>query len=225
MKYHLQFDLNFTTNTFPGKYYAFEGIDGSGKTTQAKMLAEYFEKQGRKVLLTKEPTDGPTGELIRQVLEKKITLPSLSLQYLFCADRAVHLQETVIPALKTGDIVITDRSLWSSVVYGISDLLLPENEKERLLVTYNLLSLYGGFLIPDQTFFLKIPVSASMKRIETRGKEKSLYEQQEKLERIEHEYQWLAEKFKEYFTQIDADHTKTPEEVREEIVASIMILV
>jgi len=221
MLYHLQYDLQFTTNTFSGKYYAFEGIDGSGKTTQAKMLSEYFKEQGKKVLLTKEPTDGPTGELIRKVLNKEITLPSLSLQYLFCADRAVHLQETVIPALKNGDVVITDRSLWSSIVYGISDLLLPENEKERLLVSYNLLSLYGGFLIPDQTFFLRIPVEASMKRIEMRGKKKSLYEQQEKLQRIESEYLWLAQKFKEYFIPIEADHTKTADEVHRLVVSSL----
>src|SRR5438045_2182482 len=98
MKYHLQFDLEFTTNPYPGKYYAIEGIDGSGKTTQVSHLASYFGKQGKEVCITKEPTDEIIGVLIHQVLQKKINIPSISLQYLFCADRAIHIQKEVIPA-------------------------------------------------------------------------------------------------------------------------------
>src|SRR5438270_12163728 len=110
MKYHLQFDLQFTTNTYPGKYYAIEGIDGSGKTTQVQRLADYFKQQGKEVFITKEPTDEIIGTLIHQVLQQKIEIPSISLQYLFCADRAIHLQKEVIPALKEGKIVLSDRS-------------------------------------------------------------------------------------------------------------------
>src|SRR5437763_1876274 len=111
MKYHLQFDLEFTTNPYPGKYFAIEGIDGSGKTTQVTHLAAYFEKQRKEVCITKEPTDEIIGRLIHQVLLQKLDIPSISLQYLFCADRAVHLQKEVIPALQMGKIVLSDRSL------------------------------------------------------------------------------------------------------------------
>src|SRR5436190_19715338 len=187
MTYHLSFDLSFTTNKYPGKYYAIEGIDGSGKTTQVEKLAEYFHRQGKNVSITKEPTDGVIGKLIRQVLEKRIHIPFISLQYLFCADRAVHLEQEVIPALKAGKFVLSDRSLWSSVAYGITDLSLQENEKERLLMVYNLLSLYGGFLIPDKTFFLEVPADVAMKRMDQR-KALTIYEKKEKLQRIEKEY-------------------------------------
>ena len=83
MQYHLSFDLSFTSNTYPGKYYAIEGIDGSGKTTQVHYLAEYFTRAGKEVFITKEPTEEVIGLLIHQVLQEKIDIPSISLQYLF----------------------------------------------------------------------------------------------------------------------------------------------
>src|SRR5690242_9009551 len=107
MKHHISFDLELVQNTYPGKYYALEGIDGSGKTTQVEKLSEYFKSQGKEVFLTKEPTDGEIGQLIRKIVTKQITVPPMSLQYLFSADRAVHLQEVVIPVLKKGSIVIS----------------------------------------------------------------------------------------------------------------------
>src|SRR5882762_6892913 len=220
MKYHLQFDLQFTTNTYPGKYYAIEGIDGSGKTTQVYKLAEYFTAKGKEVFITKEPTDGVIGALIHQVLDKKIQLPFISLQYLFCADRAVHLEKEVIPALQAGKVVLSDRSLWSSVAYGITDLQLDIHEKERLLMAYNLLSLYGGFLIPDKTFFLKVPADVAMQRMDQR-KALSIYEKKEKLQKIEKEYEWLAEQFKGFITMIEGNHHLTIDEVNDNIIKKL----
>lgn len=221
MKFHLSFDLSFTSNPYEGKYYAIEGIDGSGKTTQVQKLAEYFIKQGKNVFITKEPTNGIIGNLIHQVLEKEIKVPFISLQYLFCADRAIHLQQEVIPALQAGKIVLSDRSLWSSVSYGISDLNLKENEKERLLMAYNLLSMYGGFLIPDKTFFLKVPSEIAVQRMDKRQKALSIYEQGEKLKKIEKEYEWLASQFKDFIYIIDGDHKKSIDEVTELILANL----
>lgn len=221
MKYHLEFDLSFTRTTYPGKYFAFEGIDGSGKSTQANLLAEYFESQGKKVLRTKEPTDGEIGQLIRKVLNKEIEMPAISLQYLFCADRAVHLQNVVIPALKEGMIVISDRSLWSAIAYGLVDQGVPENEKEHLLVSQNVMSMYGGFLIPDKTFLLDVPFEEAEERIETRGEQASIYDKSEKLKKIRGEYLWLAEKFPDALTLVQGDHDHKPEEVHELVVGSI----
>lgn len=221
MKFHLQFDLSFTRNTYKGKYYAFEGIDGSGKSTQAGLLAAYFQSQGKEVLRTKEPTDGAIGTLIRQVLEAKEKIPAISLQYLFCADRAVHIEEVVIPALKEGKIVISDRSLWSAITYGLVDQGVPEDQKEHLLISQNVMSMYGGFLVPDTTFLLDVPFEEARERIDVRGEKVSIYDKSEKLKKIREEYLWLAEKFPEIFTIVQGDHHHGPEEVHQFVLDSL----
>ena len=221
MKYHVQFDFSFTRNKFSGQYFAFEGIDGSGKSTQADLLADYFQKQGKKVVRTKEPTDGFIGKLIRKVLNKELTVPAISLQYLFCADRAVHLQEVVIPALQEGKVVIADRSLWSAVAYGVVDQGIPEDEKEHLLVSQNVMSMYGGFLVPDKTFLLDIPYEEAKERIDERGEEVSIYDKSEKLKKIREEYLFLSEKFPEIFTVVSGDHGHNPDEIHKKIVATL----
>ena len=224
MKYDINFQLELKQNTYPGKYYAIEGIDGSGKTTQTKMLAEYFSSQGKQVLMTKEPTDGLIGKLIYQVLHKELSVPPISLQYLFCADRAVHLEEVVTPALKEGKIVISDRSLWSAVAYGITDQNLPDEQKERILVAYNaVLALYGGFLIPDITILLDIPFEVSLERTEIRNQTKSIYDGSEKLRRIIKEYLFLAHKFPEVITRVEGDHHHTPEQIQEKILKALRL--
>lgn len=221
MKYHLQFDLSFTRNTYKGKYYSFEGIDGSGKSTQATFLEEYFRKLGKDVLRTKEPTDGAIGILIRKVLNGEVVIPPLSLQYLFCADRAVHIEEVVIPALKEGKIVISDRSLWSAITYGLVDQGVPEDQKEHLLVSQNVMSMYGGFLIPDTTFLLDVPFEEAKERIDERGEKISIYDKSDKLKKIRQEYLWLAEKFPEAFTIVQGDHHHGPKEVHEFVLAAM----
>ncbi len=221
MVYHLKFDLSFTRNTYSGKYYAFEGIDGSGKSTQAALLTEYFEKMGKTVLRTKEPTDGAIGVLIRKILNKELVVPAISLQYLFCADRAVHLEEVVIPALKKGSIVISDRSLWSAITYGLVDQGVPEAEKEHLLVAQNVMSMYGGFLIPDRTFLLDMPYEEALQRVEGRQQQHNIYDKSEKLKKIRQEYIWLTRKFSEAFIVIEGDGHHTPEQVHQLVVSSI----
>jgi dTMP kinase len=221
MNYHVEFDLSFTTNRYPGKYYAFEGIDGSGKTTQVQKLAEYFLLQNREVVITKEPSsaDGVVGELIHKILNKEITVPSMTLQYLFAADRALHLDEIVIPALKADKIVISDRSFWSAVAYGIADLQLPENEQERMLVAHNVLALYGGYLVPDKTFVIDVPAYIAMQRVVERKKEQTIYERVETLDKVAKEYEWMAEKFSDVLKIING--TQSVEEVFKAITANL----
>ena len=74
MKYHIEFDINFKRNEFPGKYIAIEGIDGSGKSTQIEKLFEYFKSQGKEVIKTREPRkdEGLIGELIQKILNPGI---------------------------------------------------------------------------------------------------------------------------------------------------------
>jgi len=219
MRYHISFDLELIQNTYSGKYYALEGIDGSGKTTQVENLKEYFQHKGKEILITKEPTDGEIGILIKKIVTKEISVPAMSLQYLFSADRAVHLQEVVIPALKKGKIVISDRSLWSAVAYGITDLNLHENERERLLIAYNVLALYGGYLVPDKTFVIDIPFKTAIKRVMKRKKEITIYENEQKLSKVQKEYEWMAQKFNEILIMIDG--TKSIDEVFSQITSSL----
>lgn len=197
MNYHIEFELSFTQNHYPGKYYAFEGIDGSGKTTQVHKLADYFRSQHREVVITKEPSgeDGVVGELIHKILNKEIIVPSMTLQYLFAADRALHIDQIVIPALKEDKVVISDRSFWSAVAYGIADLQLPENEKVRMLVAHNVLAIYGGYLVPDKTFVIDVPAYIAMQRVVERKKEQTIYERVDTLSKVAQEYKWMAEKF------------------------------
>ncbi len=101
-----------------GRFIVLEGPDGSGTTTHSKLLAERLKKEGQNVLLTAEPTDSPIGKFIREQLKLK-TIPSASaLQLLFCADRAAHIETVVKPALEAGKIVISDRYVISTLVYG-----------------------------------------------------------------------------------------------------------
>src|SRR5690554_6635734 len=101
MSYPIKFSVSFKKHKYPGKLIALEGIDGSGKTTQAQLLVEKLKKSGKKVIYTKEPTDGEIGKLIRRVLSGELNVPPLSLQYLFCADRGPH-QEEMEQYLKKG---------------------------------------------------------------------------------------------------------------------------
>lgn len=99
-----------------GLFIVFEGPDGAGTTTHCKLLAETLRMEGRDVLLTAEPTDGPIGLGIRQLL-KEGGVNGAALQILFTADRADHV-EKIEQALKKGHVVICDRYIPSTVAYG-----------------------------------------------------------------------------------------------------------
>src|SRR5215211_6152531 len=102
----------------PGFFIVIEGIDGCGSTTHSKRLAKALRTEGREVRLTCEPTTGPIGALIRHVLQKRLFVPDAegprafawsTMGLLFAADRLDHLDSTVIPALRDGAIVVSDR--------------------------------------------------------------------------------------------------------------------
>ena len=109
-------------NHYPGKLITFEGIDGCGKSTQAELLAEHLTKLGHNVVLTKEPGSNHS-ELckdLRKTLFKKTEQESwtqASELFIFFADRAQHLAKVIVPALKVGKIVISDRYVDSTYAY------------------------------------------------------------------------------------------------------------
>ncbi len=99
-----------------GILIAIEGIDGAGNTTQAKLLAAWLRSKGLKVVLTKEPTHGPVGKLIRKRLRQGAASAYVD-ALLFAADRAEHVVKVIVPSLQESAIVITDRYVESSIAY------------------------------------------------------------------------------------------------------------
>jgi dTMP kinase len=223
MKYHVEFDIEFKRNPYKGLYIAIEGTDGSGKTTQINALYNYFKSQGREVLKTREPRkkDGIIAKLVQKILLGKVKVPSVSLQYLFSADRQMNHVENILPALKAGKVVISDRCFWSAVAYGILDRGLDTDVKDsaQMLVSQSILSMYHQYTIPDITFYLDVPVKTAVKRVKRGDGLKEIYEDKKKLEKTLEVYHWLLKQFPKEFYKIDA--TKPVGEVTTEILSVI----
>jgi dTMP kinase len=210
--YHVAFDLDFKRNTHPGKFVVIEGIDGSGKTTQAHIVAKKLPG----AVYTKEPTSGPIGKFIREGISGEGSLPPVALQHLLSADRAVH-EEEVKELLNEGKLVISDRYLWSSVAYGMADREGTDyTDGEVLLVAQSILSMYHRFMLPNMTFYLDVSVDSAMRRIEEMGKVREIYEHRDKLELIKKGYDWLIAQFPKEIIVIDGERE------RDEITADIL---
>ena len=131
-------------------FISFEGVDGSGKTTQVALLADSLRGEGRNVVATREPGGTPAGELIRELLLEGGEIAPWTEAALFAAARAQLVDEVIRPALARGADVICDRYIDSSLAYqGIARGLGVERVLEL-----NLLATSG--LLPDRTFFLAI---------------------------------------------------------------------
>ena len=145
-------------------FITFEGIEGSGKSTQAILVEEYLSAKGLKVDLTREPGWGKAGELIRNVLlyDREITLDPFAELCLFCTDRVNHVKGYIKPKLDNGEIVICDRYHDSTLVYqGIG------RDNERDLVAAMVMKSCLG-VIPDITFLPDLPVDCGLQRIGAR---------------------------------------------------------
>jgi dTMP kinase len=164
------------------RFLVLEGLDGAGTTTQAEILRAWLESRGHATLSTREPTDGPIGRVIRQVLRADPGAPDpRTLPWLFAADRADHLTRTVEPALAEGTIVLSDRYYHSSLAY--QSLTMP---LERVH------ALNAGFRAPDLTLFLDVPVDVCLDRIARRaaktGEKTEIFEVRERLIQIDASY-------------------------------------
>src|SRR3989442_1021120 len=100
-----------------GRFIVLEGIDGAGTTTQTVELSVALRKDGRKVVVTREPSGRWVGQLIREVLVGQKMFPPAAVALLFAADRLDHLEREIKPALAGGEDVISDRYLLSSLAY------------------------------------------------------------------------------------------------------------
>ncbi|MEM3513808.1 MAG: dTMP kinase [Candidatus Hadarchaeum sp.] len=100
-----------------GKFICIEGLDGSGKSTQVRLLANWLRNLGYKVVVTEEPTGGPIGKIIKLALAGKLRIPVAAEALLFAADRLQHVEQVVAPSLNSGKFVISDRYTASSLAY------------------------------------------------------------------------------------------------------------
>jgi len=218
--YHVEFDLDFKRNPYKGKLIAIEGIDGSGKTTQAQELKKYFKKNGNGTFFTKNPTDGEIGKFIRQILRGQKHFSPISFQYLFVADRA-YQQSEISEHLKNGHMAITDRYFWSSVAYGAQDrnIDFSKGNGEVLLSSFGILSTYYQFIVPDMTFYLKISPETALERISKERDSKDIYDQKSKLVNIAKGYEWLINKFPEEFTVINGE--RPIDQITKEILSKL----
>jgi dTMP kinase len=180
-----------------GKFITFEGGEGTGKSTQAAMLAARLQSLGLGVLLTREPGGSPGAEIIRHVLlsgAAKPLGPEVEAM-LFAAARADHIQCTIEPALAAGKWVVCDRFADSTRVYQGT---LGEVD-QRLIKSLERVTV--GELIPDLTFILDAPVARTMERIaERRGDAKA--------DRFEAEGVEFHEKLRQAFRALAAEEPK-----------------
>ena len=193
-----------------GLFITFEGPDGCGKTTQMNLLAQYFEKKGKKVVLTREPGGKGLGEKVREILlNYNGEVSDRCESFLFLADRAQNIDIIVKPAVEKGEIVLCDRHIDSTVAYQGYGRGLDINEINMLN------NLATGGKKPDLTLVFDVDVETSMKRV---GKEKDRMESAgiEFHNRVRNGYLELAKQEPTRIKVLDA--TKTIEEIHEKVV-------
>lgn len=163
--------------TVQGLFITFEGIEGSGKTTQIQKLAEHLTNFGYQVFLTREPGDGEIGAKLRELLlSVSSKLDPLTELFLLAADRTRHVIEIVIPALKSGAIVISDRYADSSMAYqgygrGL-DLDFVNSVNQSAMKN----------CIPDLTIIMDIDPNISLERSRIRLHQQNMFEAEGRFE-------------------------------------------
>jgi dTMP kinase len=171
-----------------GLFIVLEGLDGSGTTTQAKLLTELLKKRGYKVELTTEPSNNIIGGLIRGILTKQWKLSQVGLQLLFAADRAHHLENFVLPALAKKQVIISTRYFFSSLVFGSLDL------DQKWLKEIN-----KYFPAPDFTFFIRTDPKECLRRIAKTRIKREFFEDLKKLEKVQRNYDKVAKMFPRFY--------------------------
>lgn len=188
-----------------GKFITFEGIDGSGKSTQLRMLASELRVRGLNVLTTMEPGGTPLGRRLREsFLETEETVAPLAELLLFAADRAQHVELLLKPSLDEGKIVISDRFADATFAYqgagrGFSETLVNQ-----------LIEIATSGLKPDLTLFFDVSIENALKRTDARteaGEKKNRMdlETREFYSRVREAYLRLAAEEKSRFRIVDAN--------------------
>ncbi len=197
-------------------FIALEGIDGSGKSTQVKLLAKKLEETGHKVYATFEPTDGMIGSMLRNILKGSIAADHRTIAGLFLADRLDHLlNETtgLVKKLDEGYTVITDRYYFSSYAYHGThmdmDWVIAANK------------MCADILRPDINIFIDVQPEVSMERISANRQSAELFETLESLKNVQAKYLEAFEKLKGEENIQKVDGNRTPEAIADDIWAQV----
>jgi len=200
-----------------GLFLVFEGVDGSGTTTQVEHLCKFLKSRGHEVVRTREPGGTPLSERIRHlVLDPNWKETSfLTELFLYAASRAQHVEELIAPALDRGSIVVCDRFTVSSVAYQSFGRGLNRDLVEKV----NEMAI--GSCIPDMTLFLRISVEEALRRRVRRAKQ---------IDRLEEAGQFLQERvalgyeavFKEDPNAVVVDAHQDPDDIAQDIKKALL---
>ncbi|MFP4599117.1 MAG: dTMP kinase [Persicimonas sp.] len=202
-------------------FVVIEGLDGAGTTTQTGLLVERLIAEGQPAVGTREPSDGPVGVLIRQMLSQRVVTPTADggvepvgrevLALLFAADRLDHIRAGVEPARAAGKAVVSDRYYHSSFAYQ-GDVDDGDEMDLEWVRTLN-----ERAITPDVTIFLEASVDLCLSRMGGRAS-RDIYETREKLERLERRYAQVMDALEEEgerIVRLDAGRSK--DELAQEI--------
>ncbi len=188
-------------------FIVIEGIDGTGKSTQAKLLAAHLTSLGRTVILSREPTDGPWGTLLRNSASTGRLSPEEELET-FLKDRRQHVEEKIAPALSAGHTVILDRYYFSTMAYQGARGFDPQEIRRR----------NEAFApVPDLLIILDLDVGSAIERIGVRGDTANEFEQRASLARCREIF--LSLKDEPFARLIPTD--SSPEEISEQIIRTL----
>jgi dTMP kinase len=193
-------------------FIAFEGIDGSGKSSQVALLKNHLEDAGHKVYTTFEPTDSPIGKLIRDIFNHRMEGDDKTIAGLFVADRLNHIQNQtngILKMLNDGYTVITDRYYFSSYAYHSvhmsMDWVIKANE------------LSAELLRPDLNIYIDISPEESMKRLKKGRDSMEMYETLDNLSKVHKTYEIAFDKLKVEECIFKVDGNRHQAEIADEI--------
>jgi dTMP kinase len=200
-----------------GRFITFEGIEGSGKSTQIARLAHVLRGEGAAVTVSREPGGSPIGDAIRTILldPANTAMAPMTELLLYSAGRAQHVAEVITPALTRGDVVLVDRFADSTRAYQGAARQIDATVVERITAQAT------GGLEPDQTFLIDLPVDIGLARVKERQGPGDRLEQESKNfhEAVRQAYLTLAEKHAGRFIIIDG--TKNEDEIHRMVVENI----
>ena len=188
-----------------GNFIAFEGIDGSGKSTQIGLLAERLKKEGVCCYTTMEPTNAPVGSLVRQVMTGRIRMDNKAIAALFAADRLDHLLNEVdgiASKIEEGTTVLTDRYYFSSYAYHSVDVpmewVIRANEQSALI------------LRPTVNLFIDVDPDTALERIARNRFHLELFEKKSRLVEVRENYKKAFDLLagEEKYTVIDGNQSR-----------------
>ncbi len=172
-------------------FIAFEGLDGSGKTTQAQLLSEKLKSEGLNLYPTAEPTASPIGKLIKDIFHHKMEADHRTIAALYAADRLHHLTNNIDGLLKKhqeGYTIVSDRYYFSSYAYHSVYMDM------EWVIQINALS--AGMLRPDLTIYIDVPPDVCMRRLNKNRETVELYESTENLKRVREKYFEAFDRFR-----------------------------